>query len=363
VITSNKKVLFAVLNWGLGHATRSIPVIQSLLANKVQVVIAGDGDSFALLKDTFPNLKSYELPALEVNYSNKIPLAIAMLSFIPKFLKNIDDDTLAINTIIQKENPNAIISDHRYGARSTSIPSILIAHQLRIQVPSYLKFLEEILWKKHLKYLKKFDEIWIPDVEGENNLAGDLAHHPCIKSNLNVHFIGSLSRLMPTNQNSTHKKYDLICLLSGPEPQRSILENKFIEQAKNLPLKSLLIQGKPQSQSVNTIHSIDVKAYANQDELSALMMEDSIFVTRSGYSTLMDLAKFAKKAIVVPTPGQTEQLYLGKYHHELKHVICQDQNGFDLNLGIKELNSLIPFTLNTSNLLDKTTIKFISEKL
>ena len=363
MIATNKKVLFTVLNWGLGHATRSIPVIQSLLSNKVQVVIAGDGDSFALLKATFPSLKSYELPALNVSYSSKIPLAIAMLSFIPKFIKNIEDDTLAIDKIIQTENPDAILSDHRYGTRSTNIPSILIAHQLRIQVPSHVKFLEEILWKKHLKYLEKFDEIWIPDVEGENNLAGDLAHHPSIKNHLKVRFIGPLSRLEKTNPIITNMKYDVICLLSGPEPQRSILENKFIEQAKNLSLKSLLIQGKPQNQSTNTFKSIDIKSYANQDELSELMLHDTIFVTRSGYSTLMDLAKFAKKAIVVPTPGQTEQQYLGKYHHQLKHVICQNQNAFDLDSGIKELNSLVPFALNTSELLDKTIENFIIEKL
>jgi UDP-N-acetylglucosamine:LPS N-acetylglucosamine transferase len=93
------------------------------------------------------------------------------------------------------------------------------------------------------------------------------------------------------------------------------------------------------------------------------MLHDTIFVTRSGYSTLMDLAKFGKKAIIVPTPGQTEQQYLGKYHHQLKHVICQNQNAFDLDSGIRELNSLVPFALNTSDLLDKTIENFIIEKL
>jgi UDP-N-acetylglucosamine transferase subunit ALG13 len=143
----------------------------------------------------------------------------------------------------------------------------------------------------------------------------------------------------------------------------SPIYHKFIEQARNLPLKSLLIQGKPKNQYANTINSIEVKAYANQEELSALMMHDSVFVTRSGYSTLMDLAKFDKKAIVIPTPGQTEQQYLGKYHHQLKHVICQDQNEFDVNSGLVELKTLVPFALTTTDYLNKTIENFIFEKL
>ncbi len=215
-----------------------------------------------------------------------------------------------IEKLVSKGEINGIISDNRFGIRNKNVPSVYITHQLNVISGSTTYFSS----KSHQNIIKKFDECWIPDFEGSDNLSGDMGHPP--KNNINLKYIGTLSRMKKINLN---KKYDILLLLSGPEPQRTLLEEIFIDEFKGKKLSVLLIQGCIENhQKINQKDNIVVYNFMESKELEQAINESEIVVSRSGYTTIMDLVALEKKAFLIPTPGQFEQEYLAKRIKELK---------------------------------------------
>ena len=335
-VTSNK-VLIAPLDWGLGHATRCIPVIQTLIDNDFDVLLAADGNAVQLLKKEFPNLTILPLNGYNISYSNKkILFSTKLISQIPKILRAIKHEHLWLKQIIAAYKIDIVISDNRYGLYNKAIKSIFITHQLAIETGNV--FINKLVQKLNYKLINKFDRCWVPDEEKPNDLAGKLSH-PKNLPNVPTEYIGVLSRF---KKQPTEKNIDLLVLVSGPKPQRTTLEKLLLLQMKNLSLKMVLVRGLPgeKKEFINENKNLKIYNHLPVTALNKLIQSSKIIVARSGYSTIMDLIKLQQKAILIPTPGQTEQEYLAKYLAEKKYFIATEQSNFNLEKEMKNLQNL-----------------------
>lgn len=321
---THKKILVAPLNWGLGHATRCIPIIKQLSALGFKVVLAGDGSSLELLKKEFPSLQYFDLPSYQITYSEKGSfLLFKLLLRMPVFFQTIKKERKVVEQLIEKEKISGIISDNRFGVMSSKVPCIFLSHQIRVlsgvttRISSFL----------HRMIINRFDECWIPDQKGKNNLSGLLSDPKGLK--IPVRFVGNLSRM---SRNNLKKDIKWLAVLSGPEPQRSILENELRKMLPKLPGPKMLIQGIIDKETKEfEFKGIRIKNFVLSQELGDLINRAETVISRSGYSTLMDLKALRSKAIFVPTPGQTEQIYLAKRMKDLGIAFYTNQNNLCLN--------------------------------
>ncbi len=328
LLNNDKKytILVAPLDWGLGHATRCIPIITHLLQLGHQVIIGSDGAQAALLKEAFPKLTFLTLKGYQIQYSAYSHFfAFKIGSQLPKILQSIAYENQWLKQKIKEHQIDLVISDNRYGLYNEAIPCIFITHQLTIKAP--FKWLEHLLRKINYSYINRFTECWVPDMEGAANIAGELSH-PIKMPKIPVHFINLLSRFKPIE---TAQKFDYCIMLSGPEPQRTVFEKIVVESIKKIKGSILLVRGMPLERSVPYIADhITVYNHLNADDLSKAIQDSEYIVCRSGYSTLMDLMILKKKLIVVPTPGQTEQEYLADKLSNEGIVLSANQTTIDL---------------------------------
>ncbi len=328
-----KTILVAPLNWGLGHATRCMPIINELLAQNVNVILASDGNSLLLLKKEYPKLIAIDLPSYGISYQSSNMIK-NILPQIPRIMTTIKLERQKLNDIIQQYQIDIVISDNRYGLYHKDIYSIFMTHQLYIKTPS--KTLSYGLAKLHQKLINKFNTCWIPDYENNPNLAGDLSHYTNIKNSV---YLGALSRMcLPSIRPAL--QYDILVVLSGPEPQRSILEKKIIKQAKGINRSFLIVGGQTNIDQTNPIAAnITWISYLTSQALQTAILEAEIIVARSGYSTLMDLVKLeCHKVFLIPTPGQTEQEYLAHYFRQQYGYIYQKQKHLNLKAAFQALD-------------------------
>lgn len=320
-----KRILVAPLNWGLGHATRCIPIINALLENGFEPIIASDGTALALLKKEFSKLKTIELPSYNITYSKKGKgLKFKLLKDSPKFLKAIKAEKKLIKKLIAEKNIKGIISDNRFGVYNKTIPSVYITHQLNVLSGISTWFSS----KMHQKIIKKFDECWIPDFKNEPSLSGKLGHLK--QHNLKVKYIGPLSRF---NKVDSDAVYDLMVLLSGPEPQRAILEAKLIKDLNGYNGSILLVKGVIEDEQTCVIKdNITAYNFMKSDELEKAINQSKLILSRSGYTTIMDLSKLEKKAFFIPTPGQFEQEYLATRLDDSGLIPFSSQENFKIDM-------------------------------
>ena len=315
-----KNILVAPLNWGIGHATRCIPIIRKLQEHNFNVVIASSGRSLELLIQEFPNQDFIKIDDYNIKYYSFLPMTISILIQIPKILLSIKKEYTQLKSIINDFKIDGIISDNRYGMYSEELPSVFITHQIEIQTPIFRSFIKKI----NLKLIDKFSECWVPDFE-INGIAGKLSHTK--NTTINYKYIGPLSRF---KKKKSEIKYDILAIISGPEPQRSILEKTLIKELKIHKNKSLLLQGKPEKKYTEKINNLTIKSHLSSEELNLAMTESKLIICRAGYSTIMDLFKLQKNAVIIPTPGQTEQEYLAKYLSESSYFKSINQNEINL---------------------------------
>ncbi|MDI1257019.1 MAG: glycosyltransferase [Flavobacterium sp.] len=339
--TTPKNILVAPLNWGLGHATRCIPIIRALEAEGFRPILASDGAALEMLKKEFPHLKSIELPSYEITYAkNGRNFKWKMIAGLPKMVTAILNEKRTVNQWISEHQLDGIISDNRLGVRSKKIPSVFITHQLNVLTGNTSKLTSEM----HQFIIKKFHECWVPDFEKKPNLTGKLGHLK--KTNLKIKYIGPLSRIRKLN---IPQKYDLMVILSGPEPQRTMLEEKIKTELMQFNGKVVFISGIIEAEQLSTIKD-NVKYYnfMNSEQLEKTFNESKLVLCRSGYTTIMDLAQLGKKAFFIPTPGQYEQEYLAKKLKERGIVPFAKQNKFKMeNLWEAEVYSGFSVIENT----------------
>ncbi|MBK5285436.1 MAG: glycosyltransferase, partial [Bacteroidia bacterium] len=306
-----KKILIAPLDWGLGHAARCIPIIKILQEKGAEVIIAADGRAAQLLKEEFPELKHISLRGYGIRYSKTFGMTLMIALQIPKIIFAIVREHFALKRIIGEYKLDVVISDNRYGLWNKKINSVFITHQLMVKSPRGLTFLEPLIHQIILFFVKKYSECWIPDSADEKNLSGDLAHEYPLPRN--AKFIGWLSRFSSEKIIAIPKKYDLLVLLSGTEPQRGVLEKILTEQIQKTNNTTFIVRGVTEDQKqFSRQNNLTIVSHLNSKELLQAIHESEIIISRPGYSTLMDLAATGKKAILIPTPGQTEQEYLAE---------------------------------------------------
>jgi uncharacterized protein (TIGR00661 family) len=330
----SKNILVAPLNWGLGHATRCIPIIKELIRLKHRPIIASDGTALAFLKKELPDLSYIELPSYAITYPvNGSFLKLKLLKDAPKVWNAIRKEHNALHDIIKHYHIDLVISDNRMGLFNSAVPCVFITHQLRVLSGSTTWISTQI----HLHYIKKFNCCWIPDVESDTNLSGKMSEH--INSKVRKEYIGPLSRL--EFKQPVSFKYDLLVLLSGPEPQRSILENQLMATLENYKGLVLFIGGKVEKeQKVVKNGRLTYCNYLTTTGLQKAFERSALVLCRSGYSTVMDLQKMHKKAFFIPTPGQYEQEYLAT-HLESKRIAPYSTQA---DFTFKQLEKVIDYT-------------------
>jgi hypothetical protein len=308
-------ILVAPLNWGLGHATRCIPLIRKWEGEGHRLYLAANGEAYHLLHREFPTLPFLELPECSMRYSHSRSQVTAMLLQLPKLLFSIAREHRLLKQMVKDHAITVIVSDNRFGLWHRHIKSIYITHQLMIKAPKGFRWSEPLLWLLHRWVISRFSACWIPDVAGKDNLSGDLSHkYPLPR---HAQHIGWLSRFPVTDSHNPDKHYHTLCLLSGPEPHRSLLEKSLIERFREAHEPTLLVKGKPSvHQERHSIGNIDIVSHLETHEMQAYILDTPSIICRSGYSTLMDLKALNRTAAeLIPTPGQPEQAYLAHWNN------------------------------------------------
>ncbi len=322
VFMPNKKtILVAPLHWGLGHATRCIPIIKALLNHNYEVLLASDGPALLLLQKEFPELESIELPSYKIKYPKKgSHFRWKILLKIPEINKTIEAEKKIIKELVNAGKIQGIISDNRFGVRNKAIPCVFITHQLNVLTGNTTA----ITSRMHQNIIQKFDACWVPDIEDAvMNLSGKLGHLK--QERFPIKYIGVLSRM---KKKEVTKTIDILVLLSGPEPQRTLLEEKLKKCLQKSEKQVLLVRGIIENeQKWSNFNNIKIVNFMKSDELENTINHSEIVVSRSGYTTIMDLTILEKKAFFIPTPGQFEQEYLAKRLKNLGIVpSCKQEN-------------------------------------
>ena len=329
------RILVAPLDWGLGHATRCIPIIKELITQNCEVLIAASGNSYFLLKKEFPSLLILRVDGYKITYSGDGGTLLNKLMLqIPRIIFSILKENFWIKKNIKKYKIDAVISDNRFGMYNKKVPSVYITHQLLIKTKN--RFSEKIAQKIHYHFIKKYMYCWVPDWN-ENGLAGDLSHQE--NKPVNVLYIGPLSRFELLKD--LPEKYEVLISISGPEPQRTSFEREILFQLKTFNMNILLIRGLPNETKdlLSDNGSIKILNHLPADELNKAFQQSKIIISRSGYTTVMDLVKLGKNAVLVPTPGQTEQEYLARYLMEKKFFYSVEQDKVSLKKAIENAST------------------------
>ena len=312
-----KRILIAPLDWGLGHATRCIPIIRHLLDTGNEPIIAASGRPLLLLQAEFPEVESIEFEGYNISYPEGSGMVWKMFQSTPHILRRIKEEHVELDEMIDRLKLDAVISDNRFGLHTKRIACVYMTHQVMIKAP----FLETMLYRLHADYMRKFTSVWVPDFE-ENGLSGDLAHKFPLPRN--GEYIGSLSRFIPSEN---ELKTDVLVIISGPEPQRTRFEKLVLNQLKDFDGTAVAVLGTPDKAFDRVEGKVRLVSHLNAKELEKEISASKLIVSRSGYSTIMDLSALGKQAVFVPTPGQTEQEYLAqKYHHEGTHMMMKQRD-------------------------------------
>ncbi|MDY6373897.1 MAG: hypothetical protein SPK61_04850 [Bacteroidales bacterium] len=310
--------LVAPLNWGLGHAARVIPIIKRLVNEEAEVMIGGNGESLKFLRAEFPNLKYVELPGVDIKYSSGKSQVWAVLRQLPSIIHYSIKEHRAVKSIVLKYGINTVISDNRFGLYGSGVESIYITHQIMVKMPHLLKWLEPIVYRIHRHVIECFNECWIPDyADSESSLAGDLTHkYPLPR---NARFIGPLSRFTSLPQKCRPVQCDVLIILSGVEPHRTMFEKVVVERFRNSEKKVVLVRGKAGFSNVD-YGNIEVHGVMTAAEILPYIVGAGKVISRCGYTTVMDMHLLKKTNVEwSATPGQTEQEYLLYRISSLKH--------------------------------------------
>lgn len=332
-----KRILVAALDWGLGHAARCIPIITELQQRNCEVFIASSGRALKLLQKEFPQLTSFELEGYDPQYPASGSMVWSMAFQLPKFLKIISREHYQTERIVSQQKIDVVISDNRYGCFSRRAKSVIITHQLNIQMPKWWKWMQQRVNNYNYKKLKQFSECWVPSI-----LDSFIPALTNSKTDLNVRHIGYVSRFVKKNLG---KKYQLCAICSGPEPQRTIFEKMLMKELKKSPLTSIVIRGKTEvmNQYYNKNEKITIANFLTAEAMNEAIEQSEMIIARSGYSTVMDLAKLNRKAILIPTPAQTEQELIAAALTKQKIAYSTQQSKFDLEIALEESKSFAGF--------------------
>lgn len=336
-------VLLSPLDWGLGHTTRCIPVIQELIYEGCDVLIACNSQQKTLLQAEFPQLSYHDLPGYGIRYAKNRWTTIGRIVFqLPKMMIRAKKENRWLKELLARQRIDAIISDNRFGLYSEGIPSIFITHQLAIKT-GLGAWADRQARQLNYQRINRFTEVWVPDNGNGYSIAGSLSKPPQLPV-IPVKYLGGISRFGPCEA-PLDPPIDLLIILSGPEPQRSVFEDLLMEQLPAFNGNAVLVRGLPGGSGEARRIQPHITSYDHvaAPELNRFVCSAKLVISRSGYTTVMDLLKTKKKSILVPTPGQAEQEYLGAHLEKEKLACCFAQQSFNLATALKKA-AAFPYT-------------------
>lgn len=325
------RILVAPLDWGLGHASRCVPVIKALLAHGAVPILGADGGPMALLKQEFPALEHVRIPGAMVRYGRGSSQLWSMTRQFPAMIRSVRAEHALFERLKQQLRLDAVISDQRFGLRSDDLPSVLITHQ----VFPFTPIAQGALRKFNGWQMSRFDRCWVMDEAEAPGLAGELSHGAQLPTN--ARYIGAVSRFDPQLQAPDRNDFRIVAVISGPEPQRSMLEGSLIEQLQHTEGQHLLVQGLPAKPGDRQLGNIRVRSHLSGQDLQQALRSAELIISRSGYTTLMDLAAIGRSALIVPTPGQPEQEYLGTLHARTGRFFVQKQSALNVADALQQV--------------------------
>ena len=337
----NKRILFAIMGWGLGHATRCIPIIRSLMKEN-HVILASNGISTTLLKQEFSSLKCIDYPDYAIKYPrNKMMLLPLIALQLPSIIIKLIKEYLQTQKVINDENIDLIISDSRYGVYSTGVPTYFIIHQLRFQLSGIFKTIEFLGEWFNIFMFHRYEKIIIPDIQSDKNLTGDLTHKGKISNHPKLHYLGVFCSVSKMN---IKEDIDYLFSVSGPDIQRTLFEEIILEQISHIPGKKVVVLGKPDDKrTYDNIENTEIYNHVNRQKLNELLNRAKFVICRSGYTSVMELVALGKRALMIPTPGQTEQEYLARHYQMTGLFFTAKQEGLNLVMELGKIeNSFTP---------------------
>lgn len=336
------EIIYGICSWGLGHATRSLPVLRRLLSENNNLTVISNGRSLEVLKKELGEQATYvDIPDYPMLLSENTRQFLAKsMVYWPVFIKRIEDGLAQLQKILDKKHYDCIISDARYDMYSKKIPSFFISHQMRIMNPLQIKMFEHAMERFNMFFFKRYRGVMVPDYK-ENSLSGDLSHNLKRIDEDAIHYVGVLSDF---TRRPMKKDIDFLISISGPEPQRSILEEKLASQTEELKGNVVMTLGKAEKYSITKKKHLTTYSFVTKELREELLNKSKLVVSRSGYSTLMDVAVVGTKALFIPTPGQIEQEYLSRYHNNLGTFHSVTQDTVDLKNDVREAKEKTGFT-------------------
>jgi len=321
---NRKTILICPLDWGLGHIARDLPLIKTFRQNGHRVIVAASPRLIQWLKTEYADVETTLFPGPDIRYGQNGLLILKLALQLPELIWWYFREKKHSATLVARYQPDLIISDNRYGVRYKSVFSVIITHQLMLKLPRCIKWMEYPLHLVINKLIQGFNECWVPDFEKEFSLAGDLVHKYQYPANIKL--IGPLSRFdgsdLPQKNDVPPDPGTILAIISGPEPHRSRLENKLEKTFDNTRRKTIILRGKDFHKEFLKAKSSNREVYNHlpTDELLLKIMACETIIARSGYSTIMDMYILNRPLLMIPTPGQTEQQYLAKYHHKKEQI-------------------------------------------
>tara|TARA_B110000046_G_scaffold40182_1_gene44403 strand:+ start:495 stop:1415 length:921 start_codon:yes stop_codon:yes gene_type:complete len=303
----SKRVLIAPLHWGLGHATRCVPIIEQQINEGNVVIVSANSGPRHVLEVRFPELEFIDIPFMEITYPKDGDMARHFFWNGPALLHSIWREHRLLQKSIVEKAIDVVISDSRFGLWSNRVKSIFITHQVQILSPNF----QGIINLMNRWVMSKYDEVWVPDYKESPGLAGILSHPEKLPTN--ARYIGPLSRFR--EKIVPHKiVWKALVIISGPEPQRSLFEAEMARRFIESDEPALILRGKPTELGNKEIGKLKIMNHLNDDELIESLSKSELVISRSGYSSIMDYNVLGIKAELHPTLGQTEQEYLADLH-------------------------------------------------
>ncbi len=327
------KVIVAPTDWGLGHSTRDIPIIRELQRRGHEVTVATGSRALSLLKQEVPECRFLTMPGPKVRYGRTKFFITEFVREIPKVLLSYNRENRDLHRLLEKESFDLIISDSRFGFYSEWVPSYLINHQISFDLP--LGRAVEYAMARFNEYnFSNFNRVIVPDQNLKKGLAGGIAKTKIEGIRKKLFYAGILSSVSKTR---SKEDIDYLISISGPEPQRTLLEKTVLPQMKHLEGKKVVVLGLPQSNKTRNAKDLFLKDHANREEMADYMNRARFIITRSGYTTMMEVAELDKKrGLFIPTPGQPEQEYLSKWYEKNNWFHSVQQNKLNLAKDVSE---------------------------
>lgn len=277
----------------MGHTTRCISLMRQLQNQGNTLIFAGNQAQREFIAREFSNLKTIHLDGYNVSLDPAKSTYLQMLWQLAKIKKAIEAENQAVQKLVLDEKIDLVLSDNRYGLFSSSTKNILITHQLNLKLPVMGSFVNRKI--KH--WVEKFDCVWVPD-NAVKPVCGELLN---ARVNVPVVFIGHLCRF---KKQAAPVNYDLLAIVSGPEPARTDFANKLKAYLGRQDKRVALVGASGNNSAIAFFEN------PSSAELEKLINESDVIISRAGYTTIMELLTLEKKAILIPTPGQFEQEYL-----------------------------------------------------